>query len=115
LPAIPDTLTRVPLFTKGFRDRYKRADHFQKHRNCCGGATDEVDYERRADRFLGGIQTIAIQQTVRPSGDVVRYDVASGEFGCLSPDGYIRTYKIFSDAIKGLGYFQRQIGRTKFP
>jgi hypothetical protein len=105
----------VSLLTNGFRTAVKRAEHFQKHQHECGGATSEFDYERRADAFLGGPLTPSVQQCVRPGGDVVRYDVSNGAFGCLSPDRYIRTYKIFTDVMSGLAYFQRQCARTTFP
>ena len=101
----------MPARTKGFRDRFKRADHYKKHKYECGGATNEREYEQRADKFLCGPLTPSVSECNRRSGDLVRYDVSTGEFGCLSPNGFIRTYKIFQNKINGLAYFKRQCAR----
>ena len=77
--------------TKGFSDSSARLDHFKKH----GGellSRSDGDYERQADRFLGGSQRPSQHQCKRTKGDLVRFDCTTDEFGVLSVAGYIRTY-----------------------
>ena len=100
------------MLTNGFRDHFKRADHFRKHPEV--HAINEFEYERKADQFLAGPKGLSVRECVRPDGDIVRYDAATGEFGCLAPDRYIRTYKIFNNVNQGMAYYRRQCVR-RFP
>jgi hypothetical protein len=60
--------------------------------------------------FDGG--AITLLETIRPNGDVVRYDPTTDEFGVVNADGTIRTYYKPDPAVHGyptnLDYFNAQ-------
>ena len=73
---------------------------------------DEVEYESRADRFLGGPRRVWTLECVRSNGDVVRYNLFTHELGVLGRGGIIRTYFLPSRAVHGewsnWAYFRRE-------
>ncbi|MBI2156609.1 MAG: hypothetical protein HYV94_03030 [Candidatus Rokubacteria bacterium] len=79
-------------FTKGFSSQAQLADHYQRH-GADFSATDENDYESKADSFLGGPKGSKIREFIRSvSGDKLRYNVSTHAFGVLRKDGVIKTY-----------------------
>ena len=82
----------VPL-TKGFTSaRHLQAHHF-KHASALGGL-NAMDYQARADLFLGAVKGPGAFECKRLRGDTVRYDPTTDEFGVLASDRTIRTYFI---------------------
>jgi len=65
--------------------------HFARHR-ADFVAVSETEYEGLANRFLSGTLHSDLLQCTRKQGDIVRYNVATTEFGVLSSRGIIRTY-----------------------
>src|SRR5215203_5452469 len=85
----------TPPYTQGFVDSAEQRRHFNLHGSELG-ITDEQEYVNAADNFLGRPPRRGIQQCTRPqgsyTGDIVRWNPATGEFGVLTADGLIRTY-----------------------
>jgi pyocin large subunit-like protein len=78
--------------TKGFASDDDLEEHFLDHGADFGAATKE-EYEEMADAFLGEpLSSTARQCTRQGSGDILRYDLATEEFGILTRNGIIRTY-----------------------
>ena len=104
----------MPLLTRGFRPS-ERALHFKRHGAKLSIAS-EMQYELQADMFLGGMGSPAMLQGIRPDGDMVRFDPATGKFGSLGADRFIRTYFVRDpkNVAENLRYFQDQCVR-KFP
>lgn len=103
----------MPL-TNGFATASDRADHFQKH-GLEFRVRNEVEYEGRADRFLGGSRWRWTLECVRSNGDVVRYNLLTREFGVLGRGDVIRTYFRPTRAVHGewsnWKYFRRECDR----
>ncbi len=72
-------------------DASELKDHYDKHRTDFSVA-NQSEYEKLADRFLSGPWRADLKQCKRKLGDLVRYDVATHEFGILSATGVIRSY-----------------------
>ena len=89
----------MPLLSKGFRHRAKLSDHFLRHGADCGTGSEE-DYEKKADAFLKGTSTPATQTCVRPRGDILRYDAATGEYGDLFKAGVVDAAKVTRSALQ---------------
>lgn len=68
-------------------------DHFSKH-GAEFGAISPLDYQARADEFLGAPLPRGRQECVASNGDRIRFDPVTSEFGVLSSDRHIRTYYI---------------------
>src|SRR5262249_54413329 len=66
-------------------------DHFARHGGDFGAKT-ATEYEQQAARFLNGPLQKGVLQTVRPNGDIVRFNPATNEFGVAASNGIIRTY-----------------------
>lgn len=81
----------MALLTKGFASVRKKYNHFKRH-GYEFGAKDADTYEQLADAFLAKPPTATMQICTRVDGDIVRYDTATGEFGIMSVDSFIRTY-----------------------
>ncbi len=79
-------------FTSGFSSAIELADHFRKHGNEFVGVASAIEYQRRADEFLGGPKRSTTLEYRRTKGDLVRFDPTTDEFGVLMVSGYIRTY-----------------------
>ena len=83
----------------------KLADHFARHGSDFGAKT-QVEYEKMASSFLTKKRSEEILEKVRPnSGDILRYNPNTNEFGVLSKEGVIRTYY---KSKRGLEYFNEQ-------
>ncbi len=67
------------------------AKHFIKH-GTDFGATNSIQYEAFADRFMTSPLHYNLKQCERRNGDIVRYDVVTEEFGVLAATGILRTY-----------------------
>ena len=97
-------------YTKGF-DPVFLADHFQRHGQDFGAGTAQI-YEAMADTFLGESLGSTTQECIRTTGDILRYDSVSDEFGILAANGVIRTYYKPSPAFHlqptNLVYFQKE-------
>src|SRR6476660_266440 len=82
-------------FTRGFIDRLTLLDHYTRHAGRLG-LTTVRDYAERADRFCGGPRSSTTHECVRPpgqfTGDIVRFDTLTGEFGVRTATSIIRTY-----------------------
>ncbi|WP_257543907.1 RHS repeat-associated core domain-containing protein [Sphingopyxis sp. DBS4] len=91
-----------------------RSSHFAKHSGEFGFKTAAA-YEKAASNFLGGKAGRGVLEGTRKSGDIVRYNPKTNEFGVLSKDGNIRTYFKPDTAQHGLktnlDYFEREIAR----
>ena len=83
--------TRDPQFANGKLLTY----HFTKHGNDFGAST-EFEYEQQAQKFLTDRDNPDILDFTRAkgsrSGDIVRFNPATDEFGAITRDGKIRTY-----------------------
>jgi filamentous hemagglutinin len=106
----------VRNWTLGFTDVGSRAIHFKKHRKEFSEVMPtEIEYELRADAFLGGPLGQTTLECKRQNGDILRYDPASEEFGVLLKSGHIRTYYRCDQRIHGLSsnmeYFKRECNR----
>lgn len=81
--------------TNGFVSNFLEQRHAGKHMVLLGHKTVTA-YLDAADRFCGGPMATTTRECIRPpgccTGDRVRWNRATGEFGVLSPDNYIRTY-----------------------
>ena len=81
----------MPL-TNGFASPATLADHYNRHKAEFGGPLPRSAYLALADAFLGGPCPPDTLECVRSLGDVLRYNVATFEFGILKPGRIIRTY-----------------------
>jgi hypothetical protein len=77
--------------TRGFATREKRLQHWSDHEQEFGGLRVAV-YESMADRFLGGLVPMGVNQCRRKKGDTVRFNPLTNEFGVIALDGTVRTY-----------------------
>ena len=80
-------------YTAGFHNNSTLMLHFQKHGIECN-AVDCTDYLNKADVFLGSPITRDMLECTRPSGEYVRYNKVTGEFGVVDKDNFILTYFI---------------------
>src|SRR3712207_6443200 len=106
----------------GFADQYLLADHFTRHGAKLGVLTPQ-DYEARADAFLGGAKPRGTRQCTRPrgqyTGDRIRYNDTTKEFGILTRTGVIKTYYILDLSRHrhkyptDLHYFRSECRRTR--
>jgi pyocin large subunit-like protein len=95
--------------TSGF-DPLLLPDHFARH-GAGVGAASAVEYEEKADSFLGGpldAHSLVGQDT---QGDMVRYNSATREFGVMSRDGVIRTYYRIPAGKDGMKYYIERLKR----
>ncbi len=87
------------------------AGHFADH-GTDFGASSPAAYERQTSRFLGGRPGPGVLEKTRTSGDVVRFDPFTNQFGILSARNIIRTYYRPDPLIRGyvsnLEYFNAQ-------
>lgn len=89
-----------------FASGARRERHFRDHGKQFGSRTSRA-YEQRAARFMGGQTRAGVMQGTRPrSGDVVRYDPKTREFGVITREGKIRTYYRLSRK-QGTAYFEK--------
>lgn len=96
-----------------FKHDHALQRHFIRHgEEFQAGTADE--YERLADEFLAGPLQVGAMECYRTSGDLVRFDPTTNEFGVLSKNGYVSTYLIHRSlpgGPTGLQYFQYECGR----
>lgn len=88
------------LLTRGFLSDAQRIAHYGKHSKHFG-ASNDIEYERLADQFLGGSAPAGAFECTRKKGDLVRYNPTTNELGVLSKGRVIHTYfkpKFCSDA-----------------
>lgn len=81
-------------YTLGFVDPVKLRRHHQKHGHKFGSPL-EGQYEEWADAFVGGpkdLFTLECERSV--SGDIIRYNPITEEFGVRRSNGHIKTYFI---------------------
>ena len=102
-------------FTLGFEDSLKLATHYAKHGAEFGGIT-QAEYALLADTFLGSpLNPVNQLECRRRSGDVVRLDLTTNEFGVLSKGGHIRTYFKPDPRVHGhssnIDYFHSECGK----
>lgn len=99
------------MITKGFATD-ALGEHFDKHRAKLM-VTSEHEYEDMADNFLGGALQAPCLEGKRHSGDIVRFNPATGEFGVLGHSGTILTYFKLDPAerVKNLNYFKSNCAR----
>jgi hypothetical protein len=95
-----------------FADSVKLQQHYADH-GTDFGAKSAAEYELQANRFLNDPKPPGVLEKTRPgSGDIVRYNPTTQEFGVVKPDGTIRTYYKPDPAIHGkptnLDYFNAQ-------
>lgn len=94
-----------------FANGARLSDHFRRHGGDFG-ATDALDYQRRADGFLTGRRATETLERTRPSGDVVRFNSKTDEFGVISASGTVRTYYKPNTSVHGyptnMDYFNAQ-------
>ena len=65
--------------------------HFIKHRMDFQ-VTSDKQYELLAENFMTGPLHQDLKQCKRKSGDILRYDVVTEEFGILASKGLVRSY-----------------------
>ncbi len=80
--------------------------HFRDH-GADFGAVNALDYVARAHRFLHHPPPFT-QTAIRPNGDVLRYNIVTGTFGVMAPNGATRT---FFKPVEGIEYWKRQINQ----
>jgi hypothetical protein len=95
-----------------FASSQLRASHFSDHGSDFG-AKSPAEYEQQASTFLDGPKSANTLEKIRPqSGDAVRFDPATDEFGVLSRNSVIKTYYRPDPAVHGyptnLDYFNAQ-------
>ena len=106
-------------YTNGFSWTGSLRRHFKDHRHdvLSLGITTEAEYLAWADNFVGGpIATGETLECLRPSGDRVRYNPITDEFGVLdTTTGVIRTFWVLQGSkADNLAFYHKQCGRT-FP
>jgi filamentous hemagglutinin len=91
------------VYTLGFATPLDLTEHFGDHAMDFG-VTSEVDYQRLADEFCGLMPrpTNVLECTRKKSGDIVRYNPVTNEFGVMTRNGVIKTYYKPDIAIHGL-------------
>ena len=104
----------MALLTNGFATLNLKLKHFRDHKDERPWP-DANNYEKYADGFLTKAATRSMHVHTRPSGDVVRYDENTGEFGILKADNHIKTYFLRpvsnpKEVADGLAYFHRRKG-----
>ncbi len=95
-----------------FASQQARNSHFVDHGSDFGAQSPE-EYEQQASTFLDGQKSPITLEKVRPaSGDTVRFNPSTDEFGILTKNSTIRTYFRPEPAIHGyptnLEYFNAQ-------
>lgn len=104
-------------YTTGFANMSRFIDHFTRHAPLLGLATP-ADYQAEADEFLGNPVLLAgVLECVRAhSGDKIRYNPNTEEWGVLSATNVIKTYYILTTAItihgSGMNYFISECAKT---
>jgi pyocin large subunit-like protein len=95
--------------TKGFGIG-KLLDHYDRRRFDFPQCRDQYDYLDLADAFLGGPPSATAITRYRGSGDLVRYDPATREFGILRKDGIIKTYFLLKKP-NAMEYFEQECAK----
>jgi hypothetical protein len=87
------------LYTFGFVSAYDRNSHFDKHvlRRREFTFVTSLEYESHADVFLGGSCNADTSECFRTNsdgttGDKIRYNRVTQEFGVLDTTNHIRSY-----------------------
>jgi hypothetical protein len=94
--------------SRGFRNRARLEEHYQKHGAEFGRVTIE-DYLVMAQALRDAPAGGDVLEAVRPSDGVIsRFDRATGAFLAVDRDGTIRTFFKPND---GEAYFRRQANR----
>jgi hypothetical protein len=75
--------------------------HFDDH-GADFGATDQIDYARRAHEFLQRAQRENLPRKIDDQGVSRIYDPATNTFGAYNPDGTTRTFYTPDPAVHGL-------------
>jgi len=88
---VHDIFGRLVALTKGFRGGRQLIEHYGKHAIELAIAT-VMQYEQRADAFLGSTKKPHVLECKRTGGDTVRFDPLTDEYGVLASNGIIRTY-----------------------
>jgi hypothetical protein len=105
-PAPPATLP-VPSSPVGFRSQTELDEHFRKHGDEVGAAS-ETEYLHLAQALRDAPLGTDVAEIVRGDGVRTRFDRRDGGFVAFNPDGVIRTYFRPAD---GEAYFLRQANR----
>lgn len=76
-------------------------------------AATENEYEDLADEFLGHPIASPCLECTRYCGDIVRYNLSTGEFGVLGMNGTILTYYLLDPLNKAanMNYFNTNCAR----
>jgi hypothetical protein len=95
----------------GFGSEAQFLDHYARHSSDLEAPTPD-EYAQQAGGFLKGNARPGTLETIRPNGDIVRYNPTTNEFGVVKADGTIRTYYKPDPAVHGyptnLDYFNAQ-------
>lgn len=94
LPQVPSSAVQSVLelaHTNGFKRQGDLDRHFSLH-GVEFAATSPDEYEAMADSFIGGPKAEGVMECSRKSGQLVRFNPRSQEYGVLSPEGNILTY-----------------------
>ena len=86
----------MPRYTKGFPDHLWAQQKFEDHGALLGADTVE-EYVELADRFLGAPlpELPGVEECQRPTGEWVRYNIRTRQFGVMSEDrAVLGTYYI---------------------
>lgn len=73
-----------------FAPRQLRA-HFLKHKEEFDYKT-EKEYLNGARRILDSVKTKEILEKIQPDGDILHYNIRTGEFAVMTDQGRIKTY-----------------------
>src|SRR5437016_1821491 len=77
----------MPIYTQGFQNYHDALEHFEEHGALLGAETVER-YIDLADAFLGAPLDLLpdVEECQRPTGEWVRYNIESLQFGVISED-----------------------------
>jgi RHS repeat-associated protein len=101
-------IENVAVRTIGFASTALRESHFAKH-GAEFGFKSAAAYEKAAGRFFSGKAEGGILEGTRKiSGDVVRFNPQTREFGVAAKDGTVRTFFKIEPKKDALDYFRRQ-------
>ena len=105
------SVTEWPTENGGFSSKDQFQEHFADHGTDFGAQTP-AEYAQQANDFLNGELGSDVLETMRPNGDIVRYNPITNEFGVAKADGTIRTYFSPDPSVHGLptnrDYFNAQ-------
>lgn len=103
---------RIELRFVGFKSPAALAEHYRKHKPYLRDVNSEVEYLSRAQVFMLGPKPSRVMECVAESGDTLRFDILTQEYGVLSRNGYISTYHIRTGPPRDALWFKKKCRNT---